>query len=114
MKQHTDGRPNGTRITPESHPCRWLAEEVALFRQGLCSWVVEQGNWTGIGYCCDQSDPEADFGHCREHALRVEEERSANWWCGLGEEHEDPSIDWRRDPALLEQADAKVNQRDGR
>ncbi|MDP4501097.1 hypothetical protein [Nonomuraea turcica] len=90
---HTDGRPAGARITPDTHPCRWLAEEVVLFRQGLCSWVVEQGNWTGTVYCRQRSDPEADFGHCREHALRIEDEGgAANWWHGLGEEHQDPTL----------------------
>ncbi|MEU7857882.1 hypothetical protein [Nonomuraea sp. NPDC049141] len=102
---HTDGRPAGVRITPETHPSRWLAEEVALFRQGLCSWVVEQGNWTGTKRCREQSDPEADFGHCTEHALAVEDDYGgANWWEGLGEEHDDPTIDWKRDPALRPEA----------
>ncbi|WP_188186811.1 hypothetical protein [Nonomuraea sp. SYSU D8015] len=101
---HMDGRPAGARITPDTHPCRWLAEEVALFRQGLCSYQVEFGNWGPPKYCGDPSDPEADFGHCTEHALRVEEERSANWFCGLGEEHDDPTIDWKRDSALRGEA----------
>ncbi|MCF6467440.1 hypothetical protein FAF44_03295 [Nonomuraea sp. MG754425] len=92
---HTDGRPAGARITPESHPCRWLAEEVALFRQGRCSWQVEFGNGNGIVYCLLPSDSEADFGHCTEHALAVEEDSGgANWWEGLGEEHEDPTLRW--------------------
>ncbi|SEU46742.1 hypothetical protein [Nonomuraea wenchangensis] len=100
---HTDGRPAGARITPETHPGRWLPEDVALFRQGLCCHVTEQGNWTGTTHCGKPSDPEADFGYCTEDALRSEDEGGANWWSGLGEEHEDPSIDWKRDPALLEQ-----------
>lgn len=99
---HTAGRPAGARITPETHPCRWLAEEVALFRQGLCCWVVEHGNWTGVKHCRDQSDPEADFGHCTEHAWAViEDSGGSNWPLGLGEEHDDPDWDWKRDPALL-------------
>lgn len=100
MRAHTDGRPAGARITPETHPCRWLAEEVALFRQGLCGWQVEYGNWSGTVYCRQPSDPEADFGHCRGHALRLEDEGGANWWHGLGEEHDDPDLDWKRDPTL--------------
>ncbi|MGR6921089.1 hypothetical protein ACU635_43195 [[Actinomadura] parvosata] len=99
---HADGRPAGARITPETHPCRWLAEEVALFRRDLCSYQVEYGNWGPPKYCGDPSDPEADFGHCTEHALAVQDDHGgANWWQGLGEEHEDPTLDWKRDPSLL-------------
>ncbi|MEV0236830.1 hypothetical protein [Nonomuraea sp. NPDC050786] len=100
MYVHMDGRPEGARITPDTHPGRWLAEEVALFRQGRCSYDI--GSASGrAAYCGDTSDPEADFGHCREHALRVEEEGGANWWHGLGEEHDDPTIDWKSDASLL-------------
>lgn len=97
---HTDGRPAGARITPETHPGRWLAEEVALFRQGLCSYQVEFGNGGPPKYCGDSSEPEADFGHCTEHALRVEEEGGASWWHGLGEDHQDPTLRWTGDASL--------------
>ncbi|MEW1842657.1 hypothetical protein AB0392_32335 [Nonomuraea angiospora] len=96
---HTDGRPAGARITPDTHPGRWLAKEVALFRQSRCSYDI--GSVSGrAAYCGDSSDAEADFGHCREHALAVEDGGGANYWHGLGEDHTDPTLRWTDDASL--------------
>jgi hypothetical protein len=59
-------------VTPDNSPDRWTAEEVAIFRAGLCGWQVSDGGWgSGDMHCKLPSKPGASFGHCDEHDAEV-------------------------------------------
>jgi hypothetical protein len=61
-------------VTPSTDPDRWTAEEKGLFDRGLCSWVVESGNWGGVKHCRKRSKRGASFGNCREHEREMLED----------------------------------------
>ncbi|MGC5012492.1 hypothetical protein ACLQ2R_17145 [Streptosporangium sp. DT93] len=77
--RYTDGRPPGLVITPDTHPDRFTATDRALFKQGVCGHVIEDGNGRGAIHCREKSAPGADFGDCRPHAERLRNEGETNW-----------------------------------
>ena len=59
-------------VTPDTDPDRCTPEEAAVYRSGRCDWQVSDGGWgSGDKYCREPSEPDASFGHCREHGAEL-------------------------------------------